>query len=75
MIEECDDIPIGTVLSMSLYTIYVSILDKLINSYKIDSRIITVIYVIPLFIFYIGTPVLLIPVLLRVSDKIWGKAR
>lgn len=57
--EDCNDIPIGIVLSMVLYAVYIYISDKLVQIYKIDNWIIFVIYFIPLIVFYIEIPILL----------------
>ncbi len=70
MIETTDDgydRPIGIVLSMTLYAIYIYIADKLVQMFKIDNWIIFFIYFIPLIVFYIE-----IPILLRKSDR-WQK--
>ena len=67
MTEECNDIPIGISLSMSIYAVCIYVLDKLVQMYKIDNRIVFIIYFVPLIILYIE-----VPNLLRKSDK-WQK--
>jgi len=70
VIETTDDgydIPIGIVLSMTLYTIYIYIAGKLVQMYKMDNWIIFFIYFMPLIVLYIE-----IPILLRKSDN-WKK--
>lgn len=59
MIEDCNDIPIGIVVSMSVYAIYTYILEKLIYTYTIDNWIIFIIYFVPFVILYIEIPILL----------------
>lgn len=66
-IEDCNHIPIGIVLSMTLYAMYIYISGKLVQMYKIDNWIIFFIYFMPLIVFYIE-----IPILLRKSDG-WQK--
>ena len=63
-IEDYNYIPIGIVLSMALYAIYIYISDKLVQMYDIDNWMIFFIYLIPLIVFYIE-----IPILLRKSDR------
>lgn len=59
MVEDCDDIPIGIVISISLYALYMHAIENLMNMYNIDSRIIFYIYFVPLIIFYIEIPIIL----------------
>lgn len=59
MVEDCNDIPIGIVVSMSLYSVYIYIMEKLMQTYKIDNLIIFVIYFVPLIVLYIEIPVML----------------
>lgn len=67
MTEDCNDIPVGITLSMSIYAICIYALDKVMQMYKIDNRILFIIYFVPFVILYIE-----IPNLLRKSDK-WQK--
>lgn len=59
--ERCNEIPMGIVLSMALFAIYVQILDKLIKIFipKIDNWLLAIIYLIPLIILYLRIPITL----------------
>jgi len=59
MTEDCNDIPIGIILSMVLYAMYIHITSKLLHIYKLDNRIMFIIYFVPLVVFYIEIPILL----------------
>ncbi len=62
MIEEDNDIPIGIVISMSLYAIYAYATNKLLqifSYYDIDNWIIFMIYFVPFVILYIETPIII----------------
>ena len=65
MIEDGNDIPIGILTSMLIYTIYLIILDNLINWLDksldnwINNWITFIIYFLPLMILYIEIPIVL----------------
>lgn len=57
--DDCNELPLGIVLSITLFAIYVQILDKLSQTFilKIDNWILSVIYFLPLIILYIRIPI------------------
>lgn len=68
MTEDCNEIPLGIVLSAILFAVYVYTLDRLIQTFKIyeliqtfkiDNLIIFAIYFIPFISLYIRVPILL----------------
>jgi hypothetical protein len=66
MIEDGNDIPIGIVTAVTLYAMYMYILDKMmqiykvyIQTYRVDNWIMFIIYFVPLVILYIEIPILL----------------
>lgn len=59
MVEDCNDIPIGITISMSIYTVYIYVMSKLLQTYKIDNWIIFIIYFVPFVVLYIETPIVL----------------
>ena len=67
MTDDCNDIPIGITLSMSIYAVCIYVLDKVMQMYKIDNLILFIIYFVPFVILYIE-----VPNLLRKSNR-WQK--
>lgn len=59
MVEDCNDIPIGIVISMSIYAVYIYVASKLVQTYKFDSWIMFIMYFAPLVILYIEIPIIL----------------
>jgi hypothetical protein len=59
MIEDGNEILIGMVISILMYILYISTIDKLIQSYKIDIWTMFIIYFVPFILLYIETPILL----------------
>jgi hypothetical protein len=59
MVEDCSDIPVGIVVSISIYSVYIYIADKLIQVYKLDNWIMFIIYFVPFIILYIEIPAIL----------------
>lgn len=68
MEEDYDDIPIGIVLSMISYSVYIYILNILMRTFKIyewipifgmDNIIMFIIYMVPLILLYTNAPIVL----------------